>query len=119
MEWKPHKDFMGGTTKNIPDDAPQKLLRALDIQTGKVVWEVPQVGKAESWGGVLSTSGGVVFFCDDSDAFAAVDARTGKRLWQFQANRLWKASPMTYVFDGKQYIAVASGQSIIAFALQE
>jgi alcohol dehydrogenase (cytochrome c) len=117
-EWKPGKDFMGGTTKNIPDDAPQKFLRALDIQTGKVVWEVPQFGKAESWGGVLSTSGGVVFFCDDSGAFAAVDSRTGRRLWQFQANRLWKASPMTYMFDGKQYIAVASGQSIIAFALQ-
>lgn len=119
MEWKPHKDFMGGTTKNIPDDVPQKFLRALDIQTGKIVWEVPQFGKAESWGGVLSTSGGVVFFCDDSNAFAAVDGRTGKRLWQFPANRLWKASPMTYMFDGKQYVAVASGQSIIAFALPE
>ena len=84
-----------------------------------MVWEVPQVGRAESWGGVLSTAGGVVFFCDDSGAFAAADARTGNRLWQFPANRLWKASPMTYMFDGKQYVAVASGQSIIAFALQE
>ena len=110
---------MGGTTKNIPDDAPQKILRALDIQTGRIVWEVPQVGKAESWGGVLSTAGGVVFFCDDSGAFAAADAVTGKRLWGFPANRLWKASPMTYMFDGKQYVAVASGQSIMAFALPE
>ena len=114
----PGKDFMAGTTKNIPDDAPQKFLRALDIQTGKVVWEVPQVGKAESWGGVLSTAGGVVFFCDDSGAFAVADARTGKRLWQFQANRLWKASPMTYMFDGKQYVAVAAGGTIIALGIR-
>jgi alcohol dehydrogenase (cytochrome c) len=68
---------------------------------------------------VLGTSGGLVFFCDDSGAFAAADARSGKRLWQFQANRLWKASPMTYTFDFKEYIAVASGQSIIAFGLPD
>jgi alcohol dehydrogenase (cytochrome c) len=47
----------------------------------------------------------------------AVDASTGKPLWHFQANTLWKASPMTYVFDGKQHIAVASGQTIVSFAL--
>ena len=117
QEWAPGKNFMGGTTKNIPDDAPQKFLRAIDIQTGKLVWEVPQTGDAESWGGVLSTAGGVVFFCDDSGAFAVADARSGKRLWEFQLNRLWKASPMTYSFDSQQYVAVASGQSIISFGL--
>ncbi len=47
----------------------------------------------------------------------AVDASTGKPLWQFQANQIWKASPMTYMFDGKQYIAVASGSNIISFGL--
>ena len=40
-------------------------------------------------------------------------------LWHFQANTLWKASPMTYMFDGKQHIAVASGPNIISFALVE
>jgi len=49
----------------------------------------------------------------------AVDSTSGKPLWQFQANQLWKASPMTYVFDGKQYVAVASGPNILAFALTE
>ena len=33
----------------------------------------------------------------------------GAPLWQFRANARWHASPMTYVFDGKQYIAVAAG----------
>jgi alcohol dehydrogenase (cytochrome c) len=47
----------------------------------------------------------------------AVDASTGAVLWQFQANALWKASPMTYMFDGTQYVAVAAGPSIVAFAL--
>ena len=35
----------------------------------------------------------------------AADAATGKPLWSFQTNQNWKASPMTYMFDGKQYIA--------------
>jgi len=59
------------------------VLRAFDIQTGKVVWELPQTGSAESFGGVLSTAGGVVFYGADDGAFAAADARTGKPLWSF------------------------------------
>ena len=49
----------------------------------------------------------------------AADAATGKLLWEFPTNQTWKASPMTYVFDNKQYIAIAAGQSIIAFALPD
>jgi len=47
----------------------------------------------------------------------AVDAWNGKPLWHFPLNHVWKASPMTYMFDGRQYIAVASGPNIIAFGL--
>ena len=49
----------------------------------------------------------------------AVDAASGAPLWHYQANAHWKASPMTYVFDGKQHIAVASGPNILSFALVE
>jgi len=55
-------------------------------------------------GGVLSTAGGLVFFGEDSGAFTALDASTGKLLWYFQTNQLWKASPMTYMANGKQYM---------------
>lgn len=47
----------------------------------------------------------------------AVDAVNGRELWQFQTSQLWSASPMTYVFDGKQYVAVAAGSTILAFGL--
>jgi alcohol dehydrogenase (cytochrome c) len=40
-------------------------------------------------------------------------------LWSFPANQNWKASPMTYAFDNKQYVAVAAGSAIIAFALPD
>ena len=62
---------------------------------------------------------GLVFFADDAGALVAADATTGKPLWQFDGNQLWKASPMTYVFDRKQHIAIASGPNILSFALPD
>ncbi len=114
--WEAGKGFMGGTFGAAPEPA-QRVLRALDAVTGKVVWERPQFGMVESWGGVLSTAGDVVIYCDDSGALSAADARTGKVLWSFQTSQVWKSSPMTYVFDNRQYVAVASGPSILAFGL--
>ena len=115
--WEPGESFYGGGNRAIPGEPGQKFLRALDLQTGKIVWEYPEIGNAVTWGGVLSTAGGLVFFGEDSGAFAALDARTGKLLWYFQTNQLWKASPMTYLAHGKQYVAVAAGSNIISFGL--
>lgn len=111
------ESFYGGGTRRVPGEKGEKILRALDPQTGKIVWEYPQLGAANSWGGLLSTDGGLVFFGEDSGAFAAVDAKSGRLLWHFQTSQLWKASPMTYSVDGKQLLAVAAGGSIIAFGL--
>ena len=60
---------------------------------------------------------GWFFFAEDSGRFVAVDAAQGKQLWSFDANQLWKASPMAYQFDGQEYVAIASGQTITAFTL--
>ena len=115
--WQPGQSFYGGAARRVPGEISQKFLRAIDLQTGKIAWEVPQVGVGHSAGGVLSTAGGVVFFGDDNGALAAVDAKTGNALWHFHTNEPWRASPMTYMVDGRQYIAVASGSNIIAFGL--
>jgi alcohol dehydrogenase (cytochrome c) len=115
--WEPGKSFYGGGTRRVPGETPERFLRALDIQTGKTVWEIPQIGGGGGWGGVLSTAGGLVFFCDESGALAAADAKSGKLLWHFHTNQPWHASPMTYAVDGKQYVAVAAGANFISFAL--
>jgi alcohol dehydrogenase (cytochrome c) len=114
--WEAGKGFMGGTFAAAPESA-RRVLRAIDIQTGKVAWELPQFGAVDSWGGALATAGDIVFFGDDSGAFAAADARSGERLWSFHTSQVWKSSPMTYVFDNRQMVAVASGPSILAFGL--
>lgn len=101
-----------------PTAPPEKYLRALDIETGKVKWEIPQVGAPESnYSGVLSTTGGLVFYGETGGGFAAVDAATGKTLWHFDTNEAWKASPMTYMINERQYVAIASGANIFSFAL--
>ena len=117
--WEPGKSFYGGDTRKVPGDDGKKYLRAIDIQTGKTVWEIPQEGRANTWGGVLSTAGGIVLFGEDNGAFTAADAKSGKVLRRFPMNQTWKASPMTYLADGRQYVAVAAGSFIVAFGLTD
>jgi alcohol dehydrogenase (cytochrome c) len=117
MRWRAGTGYFGGSFEGAGDEPPQKILRAIDIETGAIAWELPQIGPADSWGGTLATAGGLVFVGEDSGTLMAVDASTGKPLWQFQTNQTWKASPMTYMFDGRQHIAVASGSNIVSFAL--
>jgi PQQ-dependent dehydrogenase (methanol/ethanol family) len=103
---------------NDPLDPATKYLRAIDIQTGNIMWQIEQVGPVErNYSGVLATAGNLVFYGESSGGFAAVDATNGATLWHFEAGAAWKASPMTYSVNNRQYVAVASGSNILAFAL--
>jgi alcohol dehydrogenase (cytochrome c) len=117
--WKAGQSYYSGDARRVPGEQRQKVLRAIDIQTGEIRWEAPQEGKGSTWGGVLATAGGVVIAAADDGALMAVDAKDGRPLWRFDANAHWKASPMTYVFDNRQYVAIAAGPTIIAFAIVE
>jgi alcohol dehydrogenase (cytochrome c) len=117
--WTPGQSFYGGGANRVPGERRQKVLRAINPATGAIAWEIPQIGTGDSWGGVLSTAGGVVFYGDDAGALAAVSATTGAPLWHFHTNAVWHASPMTYAVNGHQYIAAAAGGTIIAFALPQ
>ena len=65
-----------------------------------------------------STAGGVVFSGDNEGNFMAFDSRTGKNLWRYQTGTpIWGAGPMTYMLDGRQHVVVASGTTLVSFAL--
>lgn len=108
-----------GKPTGYPDQTGQRFLRALNIDTGEVAWEIPQPGpaRAKTWSGVLATAGGLVLYGMPNGGFAAVDARDGKTLWQMPTNIRMKASPMTFMVEGKQYVAVAAGPNIMCFGL--
>ncbi len=117
--WEPGQSFYGGGTRHSPGDISVKYLRALDVQTGKIAWEIPNIGGGILGSGVISTAGGLVFYGDSSGgALVAADARTGKLLWHFNTGQSWKASPMTYAIDGTQFIGVTAGSTIMVFALR-
>jgi alcohol dehydrogenase (cytochrome c) len=103
-----------------PSNPPEKYLRAIDIETGRIVWEVGQVGAPEgNYSGVLSTAGGLVFYGETGGSFAAVDAKSGQTLWHFDTGQEWRASPMTYLVNGRQHVAIASGGNILSFVLAD
>jgi len=100
-------------------DPPARYLRALDIETGKIVWEVKQAGPpdAKRDAGVLGTASGILFYGDASGYFVAVDERDGKTLWRVPLNATIKTSPMTFTVGGQQFIALAVGSNIVCFGL--
>ena len=100
-----------------PKDPGLRLVRALNIETGGVMWEKPMPGPQETdYSGILATGGGLVFFGDVAGDFVAADAQTGKTLYRFRTNDSWRATPMTYTVDGRQYVAGMAGQVLWSFA---
>ena len=108
-----------GEPVGYPEQTGQRFLRAIDIETGKIIWEVPQPGpaRAKTWTGVLATAGGLIFYSKPNGGFDAVDQRTGQTLWHFPTNVRMKAPPITFSVGEDQYVVVAAGPNILCFAL--
>jgi glucose dehydrogenase len=112
-----------------PVKGPQwGTLTAIDtLNKGKIRWQLrsnePLVG------GVLATAGNLVFVGEGNGNFDAFDSRTGALLWQFNCGAGVNAPPITYMVEGKQYVAVAAGgnqlfgyrqgEAVVAFGLDE
>ena len=116
-------NLLPGSWKNAPPkvDPGQNFLRAYNIETGEIVWEVPQIGPIDGkrFAGVLATAGGLLFYGDPSGYFVAADAKTGDTLWRLPLNAVLKTSPVTYTVDGRQYVTLAAGSNLLTFGLPE
>ncbi len=93
------------------------FLTALDYKTGKAAWrhEYPG-GGGGGGGGVLATAGKLVFAGDADGNIVAHDAATGKPLWHSRIGNVTNP-PQTYMLDGRQYLLVATGDTLYAFTL--
>jgi quinoprotein glucose dehydrogenase len=123
---------------------PWGQLHAIDMHTGKVIWEVPLGTTRDlapgsqyllgdktgtpNFGGPIVTASGLVFIGAAMDNYLrAFNAKTGGELWKGRISAGGQATPMTYVWKGKQYVVIAAGghsksntrrgDRVIAFAL--
>jgi alcohol dehydrogenase (cytochrome c) len=114
-EYKPGDYFMGGGERALDGDEAAGAIRAIDITTGKTVWDFRQ--HSPPWAGVLATAGGLVFAGAEEGNFFALDASTGEPRWHFQTGGGVRANPIAFEIEGRQHIAVAAGKAILVFGL--
>jgi quinoprotein glucose dehydrogenase len=114
-------------TGMLCSEPPYGHIRAIDLKTGKTLWDEP-FGTAEengpfgipsmlpltiglpNNGGPLVTAGGLVFIAATTDNdFRAIDTKTGKVLWHDKLPAGGQTIPITYEVDGRQYVAIAPG----------
>jgi alcohol dehydrogenase (cytochrome c) len=109
------RDFEGGGARNVLGAEPYGAIKAIEATTGDVKWEFKE--QMSSYSGLLTTASGLVFSGTHDGYFYALDAKTGKSLWHFQTGGIIHGAPVTYLVDGKQYIAIAAGAGLFTFGL--
>jgi alcohol dehydrogenase (cytochrome c) len=111
----PRPAVIGGTSTGVDATLPQTKpgdvlghFAAINPLTGEKKWETPLTEYPGS-AGMLATGGGLIFTGKLSGEFVALDAETGKILWQFKTGSSVNATAITYTHKGRQYVTVASG----------
>jgi alcohol dehydrogenase (cytochrome c) len=114
IEYKPGEFFVGMELTDLAKvtrrtvDRPGRVC-AYDLRTMKKQWEAEPELEVR-WGGPLVTGGELVFSGTLRGFLQALDAETGKTLYQFQTGSGIMAHPITYAVDGRQYVAIVSGK---------
>ena len=111
--------YMGTGYIESPEEPWQMYVRALELTTGKLVWEYKQIGSRRYAAGLLSTAGGLIFAGDDQGFLTALDAKLGTALWHFNTGMPISAQPISYEVRGKQYVTIAAGANVVTFGLHE
>jgi quinoprotein glucose dehydrogenase len=104
---------------------PWGMLSAVDMKQGTIRWQIPlgsmqYFGKDHGpippgsigFGGPIVTASGLAFIAGTFDPYIrSFDVETGKELWKAQLPASGSATPMTYSFNGRQYVIIAAGGS--------
>lgn len=100
------------------DDDFYSAVRAIDPATGEKKWDF-RLDAPSTEAGILTTASGVLFSGGRDGQFYALDARTGKALWQTNLGPSVSSGPMTWSVGGKQYVSVQAGAALFTFTLRE
>jgi quinoprotein glucose dehydrogenase len=122
---------------------PWGVIAGVDVARGEIVWRRPfgttrdlapggialKLG-TPNFGGPIVTKGGLIFIGAAMDDYLrALDVETGKEVWKGRLPSGGQATPMTYVWQDRQYVVIAAGghgksgtrigDNVVAFALPE
>jgi quinoprotein glucose dehydrogenase len=100
---------------------PWGTLTALDLNIGKIIWQVPfgeykeltqkgiPVTGTENYGGATGTEGNLIFATGTLDKkIRAFNSNNGEEVWSYELPFVGSGPPSVYAIDGEQYIVVAS-----------
>jgi alcohol dehydrogenase (cytochrome c) len=114
------KNYSGSSYQRTANVPVTIAIRAIDVTTGNLRWDLTLASGGENvrgeMGGMLSTDSGLVFGAY-AGKFFALDAETGKRIWDTPLGAIIHAPPVTYLIDGIQYISLVAGRSVFTFTL--
>jgi len=97
---------------------PEQGVMAIEASTGNILWKYP-MARVGLGSGLVATKGGVIFVAGAGGELIAIDQKTAKPLWHFRTNGQVNTSPMSYAVDGKQHVAIVSGNVVYSFALPD
>jgi quinoprotein glucose dehydrogenase len=130
-----HREWLVAPNGQPCNRPPWGAIVAFDLSSGKLKWETPLGVFADGWpagspsfGGPLATASGVIFSAAAKDPhFHAFDIDTGKELWSVELPASAQSTPMTYEWQGRQYVVICAGghgkmqskmgDAVVAFAL--
>jgi quinoprotein glucose dehydrogenase len=130
-----HREWLVAPNKQPCNAPPWGALVAFDLNTGKLRWESALGSMGDDWpagsisfGGPMATASGLIFTAGTLDPhLRAFDSDTGKEVWTVELPASAQSTPMTYEWNGKQYIVICAGghgkmkskmgDSVVAFAL--
>ncbi|MEG2803690.1 membrane-bound PQQ-dependent dehydrogenase, glucose/quinate/shikimate family [Stenotrophomonas sp.] len=114
-------------TKLLCKQPPYGGIRAIDLRTGKTLWDRPfgsargngpfgirsglpiEIGTPNNGGSVVTASGLIFIAAATDDLLRAIDLKTGKELWHAKLPAGGQANPMIYAFGGRQYVVIMAG----------
>ena len=115
-----------GAPCNAP---PWASLAAVDLEAGEILWKIPlgnlknmapwpiyhMFGSAIEMGGPMVTATGLIFIAATSDGyFRAFDISNGDELWRTELPTSGNAVPMSYTYQGHQYVVIAAGGHFVS-----
>lgn len=130
-----HREWLVAPNGQPCNAPPWGALVAFDLATGKLRWQAPLGSMGEGWpagsitfGGPMATASGLIFTAAALDPhLRAFDADSGKELWSVELPASAQSTPMTYEWQGRQYIVISAGghgkmkskmgDAVVAFAL--